>query len=89
MKTVFMLSNEKTNYLFYLLQERYKYRGIVEKLVDELDFLKEIQHLLLAEVIQRKGKMSGYLLSLANEHYLQKIISDLEQIKNAVQQNNT
>ncbi|MTJ16571.1 NTPase [Dolichospermum sp. UHCC 0352] len=88
MKTVFMLSNEKINYLFYLLQERYKYRGIVEKLVDELDFLKEVQKLLLAEVIHREGKMSGYILSLANKKYLQKIISDLEQIKNAPQPNN-
>ncbi len=89
METVLRLPHENKFIVFSSLQKRYEYKNIVEQLVDELDFLKEFQKLFLVEVAQRKGKISGYILSLSNEQYLQKIISDLEQIKNAPQQNNT
>lgn len=88
METVLMLSNHNIHDIFYSLQERYDFHGIVEKLVDELDFLKEVQKLLLAEVIQRKGKMSGYILSLSNELYLEKTINKLEKTKKDLLQNN-
>jgi hypothetical protein len=88
METVLRLPNENIFIVFSSLQERYKYKNILEQFVDELDFFKEVQNLLLAEVIHRKGKISGYILSRVNEKSLQKIISDLEEIKNAPQQNN-
>ncbi len=88
METVLMLPPENIFIVFSSLQERYKYKNILEQFVDELDFFKEFQKLLLAEVIHRKGKISGYRLSLINEKFLEKTISDLEQIKNAPQPNN-
>jgi len=89
MKTLLMLSNENIRYIFYSLEERYTVQFVVEQLVDELDFLKEVQKLLLEEVIQRKGKMSGYILSLSNKLYLEKTINKLEKTKKDLLQNNT
>jgi len=80
---VLMQSNEIIPRIFYSLQERYNVNSIVEKLVDELDFLKEVQQLLLEEVDARKGKLSGFLLKRSNE-ILEKVISDLEQVKNSL-----
>jgi len=78
-----ILTNKEIFYVFDALQERYNVNGFVEKLVDELDFLKEVQQLLLKEVDARKGKLSGFLLKLPNE-ILEKVISDLEQVKNSL-----
>ena len=89
MKTLLMLSNENILYIFSSLQERYTVPFVAENLVDELDFLKEVQKLLLAEVIQRQGKLSRYILSISNELYLERTINDLEKTKNRLLQNNT
>lgn len=76
-----ILPNENSRYIFYCLQQRYLYKG--NELVDELDFLKKVQNLLIEQVFHSKGKLSGYLLSQLNESYLGGIISNLEQIKNS------
>lgn len=88
METLLMLSPENISYIFSSLKERYSVTGIVEKLIDELDFLKEFQKLLIAETLQRQGKLSGYLLSVSNNYYLKETINVLEEIKKSQQQNN-
>ncbi|MEA5582076.1 P-loop NTPase fold protein [Nodularia harveyana UHCC-0300] len=89
LKTVLMLSNENKSYIFSCIKQRYSVKYIAEKLIDELYFLKEVQKLLLAEIIQRKGKISRLMLNQLHEYYLKETINDLEQIKNTLQQNNT
>ncbi|CBN58931.1 MULTISPECIES: P-loop NTPase fold protein [Kamptonema] len=89
---IVMSSNEDKNiiyYIFYCLKGRYTFshENIVRYLVEELDFLKIFQELLLAEVGIRKGKISGYLLNQSNELYLKDTISHLEQIKQSFPQN--
>ncbi|KST67279.1 hypothetical protein [Mastigocoleus testarum] len=54
-----------------------------------MNFLKQVQNLLKQEVLQRKGRISGYLLSQSNEIHLQTTISRLENIKQSPQQNST
>ena len=61
------------------LRERYRFKNINEKLVEELDWLKNIQNLLLDKANQRKGKLSGYKLQLLNEE-LNKAIKKLERL---------
>ncbi|MDF0552289.1 P-loop NTPase fold protein [Kamptonema sp. UHCC 0994] len=89
---IVMSSNEDKNiinYIFYCLKIRYtsSHESIVRYLVEELDFLKNFQELLLAEIGKRKGKISGYLLNQSNELSLKDTISYLEQIKQSFPQN--
>ena len=89
METILMLSNENKSYIFSSLQERYSIKGMFEKLVDELDFLEEVQKLLLAEITQRQEKISGYILHHLNEYYLKGTIDHLKQVQNEIHQSNT
>lgn len=75
------LSNEDKYFIFSSLKERYNKNGITEKLVSELDFLKKLQELLLAEVEQKQGEISGYILSELNKKYLVESVNNLEKIK--------
>ncbi|MDJ0693129.1 MAG: P-loop NTPase fold protein [Mastigocoleus sp. MO_167.B18] len=87
---VLTLSNENIYYVFSSLTDRYKYTDIQNRrLVDELNFLKQVQNLLKQKVLQREGRISGYLLSQSNEIHLQTTISHLENIKQSPQQNST
>lgn len=69
------------SYIFYCLRNRYSNTVYVKNLVDELIFLKNLQSLLLAEISEKRGKISGYLLSSLNKEYLEGIISNLEQVE--------
>jgi hypothetical protein len=80
-KTFLILPYQDMSYIFYCLRNRYSSQNFVKILVDELKFLKELQSLLLAEISQKSGKISGYLLSSLNEEYLEGIISNLEQVE--------
>lgn len=80
-KTFLTLPYQDMSYIFYCLRNRYSSPNFVKILVDELKFLKELQSLLLAEISQKRGKISGYLLSSLNEEYLEGIISNLEQVE--------
>jgi len=82
-RKILTLTTREILYVFDALQKRYNVNGIVEKLVDELDFLKEVQELLLKQVDARKGKLSGHTLKTSSES-LAIIISDLEQVKNSL-----
>ncbi|MCC3473428.1 MULTISPECIES: P-loop NTPase fold protein [unclassified Microcoleus] len=81
MKTFLILPYQDMGYIFYCLRNRYSSPNFAKNLVDELDFLKKIQSLLLAEISQKTGKISGYLLSSLNKEYLEGIISNLEQVE--------
>lgn len=80
-KTFLILPYQDMRYIFYCLRNRYSSPNFVKILVDELNFLKEVQSLLLAEISQKRGKISGYLLSSLNKEYLEGIISNLEQVE--------
>ncbi|MEG4397056.1 hypothetical protein QUB30_32290 [Microcoleus sp. BROC3] len=80
-KTFLILPYQDMGYIFYCLRNRYSSPNFAKNLVDELDFLKKIQSLLLAEISQKTGKISGYLLSSLNKEYLEAIISNLEQVE--------
>ncbi len=62
----------------WAFSERYKTNNLNEKLLEELEWLKNIQSLLLEEAARRKGKPSGYRLELLNKEYLNKAIKTLE-----------
>ncbi len=59
--------------------ERYKANNLNEKLLEELEWLKNIQSLLLVEAARRKGKLSGYRLELLDKEYLSQAIKKLEE----------
>ncbi|MEG4294137.1 P-loop NTPase fold protein [Microcoleus sp. C2C3] len=80
-KTFLILPYQDMSYIFYCLRNRYSSQNFVKILVDELNFVKELQSLLLAEIYKKRGKISGYLLRSLNEEYLEGIISNLEQVE--------
>jgi KAP family P-loop domain len=63
------------------LSERYRVANYYKGLIEELEWLKSVQKLLLEEVNNRKGKLSGYNLEQLNKEYLNGTIKDLEAIK--------
>ena len=62
----------------YKANKANKTNNLNEKLLEELEWLKNIQSLLLEEAARRKGKPSGYRLELLNKEYLNKAIKTLE-----------
>ena len=76
-ETILKLENTERNYVFYSLQQRYTIPN--NDLNQEINFLIEVQKILLQEVAQRQGKLMGYLLNQANQIYLEPIIVRLKQ----------
>jgi len=82
------IQNDKLKYLFKSLQLRYLDRnqnyihsqGI--KLIEEIDFLEQIQNLLLKLIEEREGELSGHLLKLAKENYLDIVVNKIKERKN-------
>ncbi len=58
--------------------ERYKANDSYKKLLEELEWLKGIQDLLLEEAACKKGNLSGYRFELLIKDYLNKAIENLE-----------
>lgn len=73
------ISFEYQSTCFYGLKERYDFENFNKKLVQELEWLKNIQNLLLKEAVLRKGKLSGYRLEFLNKQYLSQAIKKLEE----------
>lgn len=70
------------NYTFHAIEERYNTTNDkLNKLIDELDFLKDFQKTLLAEINNRQGRYTSALLKSYNEQYLQISIEKLENYK--------
>jgi KAP family P-loop domain len=67
--------------VFYALSARYRVANYYKRLLEELEWLKSIQKLLLEEANNKKGKLSGYKLEQLNKESLEGIIEDLEAIK--------
>jgi len=78
LEKILQLNNEDRQYVFWAIQSRYKYENLNEKLIEELEWLKSIQGLLLEEANCKKGKLSGFLLELLNTNYLREVIEKLE-----------
>lgn len=76
-KLLFM-SSEDQQYIFSALNERYKFDRINEELTEELEWLKFVQELLLVEVANRKGKVSGFVLESHIKYCLKEVIEKLE-----------
>ena len=72
-------SNQAT--CFSGLQMRYEFEKCSKNLVEELDWLKRVQTLLMQEANSRQGKLSGKHLKDLNEHYLKGAIASLEKSK--------
>ncbi|MBE9113859.1 NTPase [Nodosilinea sp. LEGE 07298] len=83
---VLAMKNEDARQLLWMLSERYKHGGINEKLIQELEWLKSIQRLVLEEVSRREGKLSGYILSLSSQEYIHKAIERLSSKKEDFQE---
>ncbi|MDJ0898899.1 MAG: P-loop NTPase fold protein [Xenococcus sp. MO_188.B8] len=56
------------------LRKRYRFTNINKKLIEELDWLKNTQNLLLDKADRSKGKLSGYKLQILNEELNQAIV---------------
>jgi hypothetical protein len=66
---------------------RYKPGILIEKLIEELEWLKIFQGILLAEATKQQGKLSGYLLEELNINHLKAIIEQLEIEKEKLKMN--
>ncbi|NEP10731.1 MAG: NTPase [Symploca sp. SIO2C1] len=62
--------------IIYIIAERYDYYQ--EKLIEELEWLKEVRSLLQNEANSRKGKLSQYRFKLFIEKNLNKVIDKIE-----------
>jgi hypothetical protein len=83
-KKVLVMKSEDKQYVFWALEERYKFDDINEKLIEELEWLKSVQSLLLEEVSSRKGKVSGFFLESLTKHSLNGAIEKLEKKRSQV-----
>lgn len=72
------LTHEDQQYIFWAIKDRYKYENINNKFLEELDWLRSVETLLLEEADRRKGKLSGFCLRLLDTHYLKGVIEKLE-----------
>jgi hypothetical protein len=63
--------------IIYSFKKRYEIESINHKLLEELDWLKNVRNLLLKESELRKGKISGYCLKSLVTHYLNEAITNL------------
>ena len=65
----------------WAFSERYKDSDSYGGLQQELDWLKDIQNLLIKEADRNKGKLSRYRLESLNKEYLNKAIETLENLR--------
>lgn len=63
----------------FVFENRYKDSFYINKVLDELPWLKSIRELLAKEAAKRRGKVSGYMAKAFVESYVDKIIPKLEQ----------
>ena len=69
------------------LQARYKFEEYSKNLVEELDWLKSVQDLLIQEANRKQSRLSGKRLKDLNEYYLNEAIVSLEKYKLNGEQN--
>ena len=71
-ETILTLENIEIRHVFFSLKKRYAIQ--IKELNVEIDFLREVQKILLQEIAQRQGKLTGYLLNQANQDFLEPTI---------------
>lgn len=67
----------------WAIKNRYKYKNLNEKLLDELDWLEDIKKLISEEAERKKGKITYLVLKELN-FYLKEAIENLEAVKKRV-----
>ncbi|MBE9115518.1 NTPase [Lusitaniella coriacea LEGE 07157] len=72
--------------VFWAISDRYKYDEINEKLLEELEWLKEIDVLLQHEISRREGKLSGFRFKKFNT-WLEEAIANLSRTRDKIKQN--
>ena len=83
------IPNNKLSELFEALQLRYldynqtQVHSWGRKLIEEIDFLEQVQNLLLELIDKRQGELSGYFLKSFKENYLDKVVNKIKEIENA------
>lgn len=80
-----LMKFEDQRRIFWALSDRYKSDHINKKLIEELEWLKSVEGLLLEESNRKKGKVSGYCSKFLIGPYLTEVIEKLEKIKTATQ----
>ncbi len=78
LEKILRMRHEDQRFVFWAIKSRYNYENLNEKLIEELEWLKSIQGLLLKEANCKKGKLSGFRLELLNTNYLGEVIKKLE-----------
>ncbi|BAY49347.1 hypothetical protein SAMD00079811_69760 [Scytonema sp. HK-05] len=79
-----LMKSKDQRFVFGALKKRYEFDSINGKLIEELDWLKSVQSLLLEEASSRKGKVSGFVLESLTKHYLNGVIEKLEKNRSQV-----
>ncbi|MEA5537128.1 P-loop NTPase fold protein [Crocosphaera sp. XPORK-15E] len=79
-EAILCLSQEDRRRIFYYIKERFAFLQFPEfsELVKELYFFEKVQELLREESEQKKGKLSGYNLSVLNDKYLNETIDKIK-----------
>ncbi|ASC71401.1 hypothetical protein XM38_023530 [Halomicronema hongdechloris C2206] len=77
MASILTMKPEEQRNVFSIISERYKYQNINKKLIEELEWLKSVQTLLLEESSCRQGKLSEFRLKEFNTYYLKETIARL------------
>lgn len=72
------MSGEDRRRILSSLRERYRFNNISPRLLEELEWLKSIRHLLRLEVESRRRKVSGFVLATNIQYYLDDAIEKLE-----------
>jgi len=72
------ISSEDQRRVFWALSERYKFDSINEQLIEELEWLRAVQCLLEAEVLNRQGQLSGFILNSMIKRCVNESINKLE-----------
>jgi len=72
------ISSEDQRRVFWALSERYKFDSINEQLIEELEWLRAVQCLLEAEVLNRQGQLSGFILNSMIKRCVNESIKKLE-----------
>jgi GTPase SAR1 family protein len=77
MKKFMSMKSRDQRSVFGGLKKRYDSINSIQSLREELDFFKSLKNFFQAEISNKEGKLSGYLLDLVNKEYLDIIISKL------------
>ena len=87
-ENLLLMNYDDKRRIFWALEERYRTENINFSLIEELDWLKSVQNLLLEKIKLRRGKVSGFILESEMDHYFNGIIKNLEKTKEQIESQN-